>query len=121
MRDALQSAILKRYVFLINKNFFRVFSCLYNYFIFISCFELEASCLYRYILNTKHEVFVYRVPNSDAFRIRFISHTCMSVSMKLRKQFCSSNGNPVEKYSSILQLMYFHEAHLMNQLIFYCT
>ena len=33
-------------------------------FVFVSCFDLGFSCLYRYTRNAKHDVFMFRVPNS---------------------------------------------------------
>ena len=35
-----------------------------NFFVFISCFDVDSSCFYRYTRNKKHKVFVFRVPNS---------------------------------------------------------
>ena len=61
MKDALQSQIHKRYVF---HFIFRDYRVCTIFFVFVSCFDLEVSCLYRYTQNTKHEVYIYRVPNS---------------------------------------------------------
>ena len=48
------------------------FSCLLRvstFFVFVSCFDFGFSCLYRYTRNTKHEVFLFRVPNSALYSI----------------------------------------------------
>ena len=71
---------------------FSEISCLFRvsiFFVFVSCFDIRFSCLYRYTRNKKNEVFVFSVPNSGLHYGNFeVRHKPVQVSLQiLRNEF----------------------------------
>ena len=65
---------------------FSIFSCLFRvstFFVFVSCLDLGFSCFYRYTRNTKHEVFVFRVPISSAKHDIITDYSAVDASFKV--------------------------------------